>query len=184
MELPFNIVVIGNIGSGKSQFCKRLVGLLPSHRHICLDDFREEVHELHRLTWVERENEAKKRCSAQLANAKDLVIYEATGVSSFFRDCQAILSMKSRPFLVVKIKCGWTTCCRRHNQRPANLLTAPPIYGGKWAKREPIETTIRSIDGDLKGVFADFDIDSESMSPDEMAAYFTKNLTQNAGYQH
>ena len=145
------LVVIGQIGAGKTEVCRSLAGSLGA-RHLAIEDVR-------RSQTGERGPTGIAKCVASFA-AKSLVLFECTGASRDFEEILENIRLRGCHTFVVLLDCGVPTALRRVRQRSPS----PPRSGGSWDEQ------IRWTESRLRLVPADLTLSSETASPTSLAS--------------
>ena len=145
------LVVIGQIGAGKSEVCRLLARSL-SARHLAIEDVRRSERCGNDATAIAER-------VASLA-AKSLVLFECTGASRDFEEILEDIRLRGCCTFVVLLHCDARTALRRVRQRSLS----PPRSGGSWAEQ------IRWTESRLRLVPADLALSSETASPTALAS--------------
>ena len=146
------LVIIGQIGAGKSELCRKIVTSTGA-RHFEIDEFRRESKD--------------EACPAEMADviassASSLpVIFECTGTSRDFEDILEKVRLRGHRCLVVLLDCNIDTALRRVRERHPNRS---PRGGHSWASQ------LRWTESRLRLVPVDFVISSERQSPSQLAS--------------
>ncbi|MDN3688684.1 AAA family ATPase [Cyclobacterium jeungdonense] len=167
------IIVAGNMGSGKSTFCKRLIEKLPDYTYICLDDFRKKrfedvLTEQHDPLQFEREVAA---ATQREFDKHDKILYETTGATRFFKDMHYRLLADRHNVFLVQIRCDPVVCLQRHRAREQNgHFHVVPQYGQGLTPEELINRYAEKT----RWIRPDLTLDSETFSPDQLLSRFIR----------
>lgn len=161
------IIIIGNMASGKSTLARLLADRL-DYWHVCLDHFREKCSTAFHLTPIQRETLAQTQCLAALKQPGD-VIFESTGVSSFYRKALDMLDREGVNLQLIRIDCPEKICIERYYARKNNALARPPVRGHKAMTPEE---TIHLIEKKLREMPFSFCFQSHILPPQKMVEIF------------
>lgn len=145
------LVVIGQIGVGKTEVCRLLASSLGA-RHVAIEDIR-------RSQPGENDSTVIADRVASFA-ARSLVVFECSGASRDFEEILENIRLRGWSAYVVLLHCEVRTAVRRVRQRSPS----PPRSGGSWAEQ------IRWTDSRLRLVPADLTLSSETASPASLAS--------------
>ena len=146
------LVMIGQIGAGKSSVCTHLVTTTGA-LHFSLDNFRQQRTDGDYLSRVADEVSAKA--------SSTLVILECTGASRDFEDLVEKLRIRSIECYVVLLECTLATAMHRVRNRDGR---DGPRGGGSWGSQ------LRWTEARLQLIPVDLTISSEKTSPIEIAS--------------
>lgn len=167
------IIVTGNMGSGKSTFCKRLREKLPDYAYICLDDFRKKrfadvLTEQHDPLQFEREVAA---ATQREFNKHTKIIYETTGATRFFKDMHYRLMADRHQVYLVQIQCPAELCLQRHQNRERNgHFHVVPQYGQGLSP----EQLIHRYQEKTSWIRPDLVLDSHTFAPEQLISRFLR----------
>lgn len=167
------IIVTGNMGSGKSTFCKLLRDKLPGYAYICLDDFRKKrfadvLTEQHDPLQFERE---VAKATEREFDQHDKIIYETTGATRFFKDMYYRLIANRHRVYLVRIDCPSELCLKRHRTREQNgHFHVVPQYG----KGLTAEELINRYAEKTRWIRPDLVLDSKALLPGQLIARFLR----------
>lgn len=145
------LVVIGQIGAGKTEVCRSLVRSLGA-THLAIEDIRRSER------WGGDSTAIAERVAS--VAAKSLVLFECTGASRDFEEILEVLRLRGCQTFVVLLHCDMRTALRRVRQRSPS----PPRSGGSWAEQ------FRWTESRLRLVPADFTLFSETAGPTALAS--------------
>lgn len=145
------LVVIGQIGAGKSAVCHELVSSA-GVRHLDIENLRyPDAGELRA-----REIAEQIACAA----ASGPIVFECSGASRDFEEVIEQLRLKGMGSFVVLLDCGVRTALRRVREREGRIR---PRAGGSWASQ------LRWTESRLRLVPADLTLSSETTDPASIA---------------
>ncbi len=143
------IVVFGNIGSGKTTFCKHLKPHLKRYDYVCLDEFRYENQ--FNMSGFLSEKKSKQQCMDAIMY-NNYVLYETTGVTEFYDSVKANLLNHGSKVFYVHIKCHVEECRIRVETRPQRIFLP--------YKNKTIYQILEENDRNLKTIRYDLQINS------------------------
>ena len=144
------LVVIGQIGAGKSAVCRELVSLVGA-QHLDVEDLRSQNAGPKATPTI-----AEHVTSAALTGP---TVFECTGASRDFEDIIEHLRLHGLDCFVVLLDCGMRTAMRRICGRALR-----PRSGGSWASQ------LRWTESRLRLVPADLTLSSETSGPGNIAS--------------
>jgi predicted kinase len=136
------IIIVGNMGSGKSTFANALAEQMPGFAYVCLDDNRKRNFE---DLLEERYNQFAFESKVAELTTKEIdkhsrVIYETTGATRFFKDVFYDLTVAKHKIYIVKIQCRPSTCLARHKSREkSGHFHIVPQFGQQLSAEELID---------------------------------------------
>jgi len=131
------LVLIGQIGAGKSEVCRRLAATSGVH-HVTIEKLRRN-HDKTSCPSMIADQIAESTHSAPIA-------FECTGASRDFEGIIDALGARGLRSFVVLLQCGIDTARRRIHQRP----WTPPETGGTWERHmQWTESRLRLVPADL-----------------------------------
>ncbi|MYF29643.1 MAG: hypothetical protein F4169_12470, partial [Gammaproteobacteria bacterium] len=131
------LVLIGQIGAGKSEVCRRLTAMSGA-RHVTVEQLRRNRDATPCPSIIAEDIIASARGAP--------VAFECTGASRDFEDIIEALRARGFRSYVVFLQCGIDTARRRRHQRP---WTAP-APGGTWERQmQGTESRMRLVPADL-----------------------------------
>ena len=144
------LVVIGQIGAGKSAVCRELVSLVGA-QHLDVEDLRSQNAGPNATPTI-----AEHVASVALSGP---TVFECTGASRDFEDIIEHLRLRGLECFVVFLDCGMRTAMRRIYGRALR-----PRSGGSWASQ------LRWTESRLRFVPADLTLSSETSEPGDLAS--------------
>ena len=144
------LVVIGQIGAGKSAVCRELVSLVGA-QHLDVEDLRYQNAGPNATPAI-----AEHVASAALSGP---TVFECTGASGDFEDIIEHLRLRGLDCFIVLLDCGMRTAMRRVCGRAFR-----PRSGGSWASQ------LRWTESRLRLVPADLTLSSETSEPGNIAS--------------
>ena len=150
------LVMIGQIGAGKSEVCRLLASSMGA-RYFAVEDLRyQSNHEV--------EPSAIANHIASLASSSP-VIFECTGASEDFEEIIENLRLCGTTCHVILLDCSIGTAIRRvRNRQPRRR----PHGGGSWASQ------LQWTESRLRLVPADLTVSSETASPSSIASTISR----------
>lgn len=143
-----NIILIGNICSGKTTLSKELQKKLSDYQLISIDDYRKKYNP---YGLKSREYYVYEYMMYDIEQSRK-IIYESTGASKKFPE---ILQKVKRQKLIIKLLCSQQTCLARYQQR-----TEKKIFPYKLK----IENSLAYIEQKLLSIKADLEFNTEKES--------------------
>ena len=146
------LVVIGQIGAGKSAVCRRLASSLGA-RYFPVEDFRR----------LHTPEECPSAIAEQITSSASSspVIFECSGASRDFEEIIERIRLHGLTSFVVLLDCSIGTAIRRIRERSG---WSRPQAGGSWASQ------LRWTESRLRLVPADLTLSSENYSPSYLAS--------------
>lgn len=158
------LILIGQIGSGKTEVGQRLAALR-GMRLIAIDDLRQQG----------QDTSASAVAAMLTEHSPARVIFECTGAAADFEDLVANLADAGETPFVVLLECAIETAMRRIRDR---TNWAPPLRGGSWAPQ------LRWTELRLRLVPADLCLASDRATPDELAETIALAWEESARASH
>ncbi len=145
------LVVIGQIGAGKSSVCRQLASATGAE-HIAIEDHRR----------ADGTRLGPRELSRRIASAaaSGAVVFECSGAATDFEDVVEHLRLRGLGCFVALIDCGTQTALRRVSK---SKMQTWPRSGATWA------TQLRWTESRLRLVPADLTVSSERASPASIA---------------
>lgn len=154
----FGLLILGNIGSGKSTTCKALHKKLPDHGNYSLDQIRAELFEQNpNQNARERDTEANELLFQRCLNDADSFVLENVGTSKGFSRLIGRLKFESVFLYKVLLKCPPNECYDRWQSRGQFSTQIGPALGDPFK----IKDFIHENDYNLKLGQYDLIIDTE-----------------------
>lgn len=172
------VIVVGNMGSGKSTFASLLAEKLAGFEYVCLDDIRKSE----KAQYLENKNkefELKiEQLTSEALERHEKIIYESTGATRFFQaNYNKFLKSRYKLF-IVKIQCRKAVCLARHRTRKdsgkAHII---PHFRSVKTDEEMIDW----FDQKSKWIRPDLTLDSEQHRPEEMVQVFLNHYFGSTG---
>lgn len=175
------IVIIGNIGSGKSTVARLLAEMMPGYNYVCMDNFRDEKPDKYFDIDNRIFEEEIARETTEALHRNRNIIYESTGASRFFRDRFYEMVQHDSEIFTVRLKCRPEKCLSRYEKRQeTGKGHFVPIYkNAKTAKQ-----LIDEYEKKSSWIKAHLIIDSEKNSPQEIADMIFRSYPGNDPEKH
>lgn len=148
-----NIVIIGNVCSGKSKIVDLLLKELIDYQYISIDNYRKKYNP---YGLKSREFYVYEYLAYDIENNRK-IIYECTGASVKFPE---VLAKVKRERLIIKLLCSQPTCLARYHQR-----TEQKIFPYKMK----IENSLWHIEQKLLTIKADLEFSTEEETSGSIA---------------
>ena len=145
------LVVIGQIGAGKSELCRNIVASTGAH-HVDIDEFHRDSGDK-----VDPADIAAIIASSASSHS---VVFECTGTSRDFEEILDKIRLRGYACLVVLIDCSMETALRRVRTRHPK---SSPRGGGSWTSQ------LRWTESRLRLVPVDYVVSSETKSASRLA---------------
>ena len=157
------ILIVGNMGAGKSTLCQILSEKL-EWKWLAMDNFRNQAQ---KESWG-GEHEAQKELLYQLLNT-DLSIYETTAHGNTYHTVMKLLRKHQISHLTIKLECSPEICHSRLMER--NSLPNFP-------KRMNLWNSLWLLHDSLEKVQAHLSINVASNTPEEIATAILDTLSK------
>ncbi|MFY0628693.1 MAG: AAA family ATPase [Reichenbachiella sp.] len=148
------IIVIGNMCSGKSTLCKKLLKKREEYQYISLDQVRNQLamsSDLDSNFMFERACE--KECERQIKNST-LLIFESIGTSQFYKRIFRWLKSNKYEIEIIKINVAVRVCIARFENRQQLDGQVPAMYSLSYKEK------IRMNHEKIQGVMSDYNFNS------------------------
>ena len=164
----YGIVVFGNMGSGKSTFCRNIKKLLPTYQYILIDTIRKNfANKYINVDEFKMETLCMEELKRQIFSATNL-IYETTAATKLFESIKPRLRGYFKTFYIY-IKCPVHECQNRCDIRKqkGHKIAMPPIFKNRTELQ-----VLHHFENKHYNVGFDLELNSAILSEEEMITKF------------